>query len=285
PYIYTLHLHDALPILPSSEVRQGVKALVLALPFEVAKQQAQTVLERGQWPRFYFTQNGKGGIRRKTYIDNVGGKLPTNFWPYSEVGHTDEAKKEIKNLFDGSAPFDTPKPVRLLDRMLTIATDKDSIVLDFFSGSATTAHAVMRKNAQDGGHRKFILVQISEKSPSPNYKTMCDIGKERIRRAGDKAKEALEKEGIGIRKLHEYKNRNGSIQGFNYSEWGDSPEIVKQKKQMADALDTGFRVFKLDDSNMRDVYFAPDDYTQDMLSMMESNIKPDRTALDLLFGC
>ena len=271
--------------LPSSEVRQGVKALVLALPFEVAKQQAQTVLERGQWPRFYFTQNGKGGIRRKTYIDNVGGKLPTNFWPYSEVGHTDEAKKEIKNLFDGSAPFDTPKPVRLLDRMLTIATDKDSIVLDFFSGSATTAHAVMRKNAQDGGHRKFILVQLSEKSPSPNYETICDIGKERIRRAGDKAKEALEKEGIGIRKLHEYKNRNGSIQGFNYSEWGDSPEIVKQKKQMADALDTGFRVFKLDDSNMRDVYFAPDDYTQDMLSMMESNIKPDRTALDLLFGC
>ena len=181
--------------------------------------------------------------------------------------------------------FDTPKPVRLLDRMLTIATDKDSIVLDFFSGSATTAHAVMRKNAQDGGHRKFILVQLSEKSPSPNYETICDIGKERIRRAGDKAKEALEKEGIGIRKLHEYKNRNGSIQGFNYSEWGDSPEIVKQKKQMADALDTGFRVFKLDDSNMRDVYFAPDDYTQDMLSMMESNIKPDRTALDLLFGC
>ena len=169
--------------------------------------------------------------------------------------------------------------------MLTIATDKDSIVLDFFSGSATTAHAVMRKNAQAGGHRKFILVQLSEKSPSPNYETICDIGKERIRRAGDKAKEALEKEGIGIRKLHEYKNRNGSIQGFNYSEWGDSPEIVKQKKQMADALDTGFRVFKLDDSNMRDVYFAPDDYTQDMLSMMESNIKPDRTALDLLFGC
>ena len=79
------------------------------------------------------------------------------------MGNTDEAKKEIKNLFDSSSPFDTPKPVRLLDRMLTIATDQDSIVMDFFSGSATTAHAVMRKNAQDGGHRKFILVQLPEK--------------------------------------------------------------------------------------------------------------------------
>ena len=271
--------------IDEKEVRTDVKGIVLSLPLSESSRMAQNVYNKGPWPRFYFTKGGKGGIRRKTYLDNVGGKLPTNFWPYSEVGHTDEAKKEIKNLFDGSAPFDTPKPVRLLDHMLTIATDKDSIVLDFFSGSATTAHAVMRKNAQDGGHRKFILVQLPEKSPSPNYETICDIGKERIRRAGDKAKEALEKEGIGIRKLHEYKNRNGSIQGFNYSEWGDSPEIVKQKKQMADALDTGFRVFKLDDSNMRDVYFAPDDYTQDMLSMMESNIKPDRTALDLLFGC
>ena len=247
--------------LPSSEVRQGVKALVLALPFEVAKQQAQTVLERGQWPRFYFTQNGKGGIRRKTYIDNVGGKLPTNFWPYSEVGHTDEAKKEIKNLFDGSAPFDTPKPVRLLDRMLTIATDKDSIVLDFFSGSATTAHAVMQKNAQDGGHRKFILVQLPEESPSPNFKTICEIGKERIRRAGAK----IEAELLEI----------GST----------APEGEEAQPVDLTAYDTGFRVFKLDDSNMRDVYFAPDDYSQDMLSMMESNIKPDRTALDLLFGC
>ena len=247
--------------LPSSEVRQGVKALVLALPFEVAKQQAQTVLERGQWPRFYFTQNGKGGIRRKTYIDNVGGKLPTNFWPYSEVGHTDEAKKEIKNLFDGSAPFDTPKPVRLLDRMLTIATDKDSIVLDFFSGSATTAHAVMRKNAQDGGHRKFILVQLPEESPSPNFKTICEIGKERIRRAGAK----IEAELLEI----------GST----------APEGEEAQPVDLTAYDTGFRVFKLADSNMQDVYFAPDDYSQDMLSMMESNIKPDRTALDLLFGC
>ena len=139
-------------------------------------------------------------------------------------------KRKSKICLMVPAPFDTPKPVRLLDRMLTIATDKDSIVLDFFSGSATTAHAVMRKNAQDGGHRKFILVQLSEKSPSPNYETICDIGKERIRRAGDKAKRPLKKRVSEFRKLHEYKNRNGSIQGFNYSEWGDSPEIVKPKK-------------------------------------------------------
>ncbi len=271
-------------ILPE-DVRKDVKGLVLAKPLEVAQAQAQSVLERGQWPRFYFTQNGKGGIRRKTYIDKVVGKLPTNFWPYEEVGHTDEAKKELKALFDGSAPFDTPKPVRLLDRMLTIATDQNSIVMDFFSGSATTAHAVMRKNAQDGGHRKFILVQLPEKSPSPQYETLCDVGIERIRRAGDKAREALLAEGIGIREMHKYKSEQGTIQGFHYSEWPDSPEVKETKQKMADDLDIGFRVLKLDDTNMEPVYYSAQEYNQDMLQHMESNIKPDRTDLDLLFGC
>ena len=209
--------------ISSDDVRKDVKALVLAKPLEVAQTQAQSVLERGQWPRFYFTQNGRGGIRRKTYIDNVVGKLPTNFWPYEEVGHTDEAKKELKNLFDGSAPFDTPKPVRLLERMLTIATDKDSIVMDFFSGSATTAHAVIKKNAEDGGKRKFILAQLPEKSPAPQYETLCEIGKERIRRAGEKIKTEIEEQNAQLK-------------------IGEEPKKVP---------DIGFKVFKLDSSNLK----------------------------------
>ena len=120
--------------ISAEDVRKGVKGIVLAIPLEEAKKKAQAIYERGQWPKFYFTKGGFGGIARKTYLLDVGGKLPTNFWPYSDVGHTDEAKKEIMALFDGKAPFDTPKPTRLLDRILTIASDKDSLVVDFFSG-------------------------------------------------------------------------------------------------------------------------------------------------------
>lgn len=143
----------------ANEVRKGVKAIVLKNNLVDSKKKAETVLKRGQWPRFYFTKSGKGGIRRKTYLDNVEGKMVTNLWPYAEVGHTDEAKKELKALFDGEIPFDTPKPTRLLLRILQIASNEGDIVLDFFSGSATTAHAVMQYNAMtdDGGKRPFIL--------------------------------------------------------------------------------------------------------------------------------
>jgi adenine-specific DNA-methyltransferase len=137
---------------------------------------------------------------------------------------------------------------------LTLAnTTKDSIVLDFFSGSASTAHAVMQLNAEDGGHRKFIMVQLPEQCDEKSeaykagYRTICDIGKERIRRAGKKIKE-------------------------------ENPLTTQN-------LDTGFRVFKLDDTNMTDVYYSPAEYSQNLLSMLESNVKPDRTDLDLLFGC
>lgn len=261
--------------ISSDDVRKDVKALVLAKPLEVAQAQAQSVLERGQWPRFYFTQNGRGGIRRKTYIDKVVGKLPTNFWPYEEVGHTDEAKKELKNLFDGSAPFDTPKPVRLLDRMLTVATDKDSIVMDFFSGSATTAHAVMRKNAEDGGHRKFILVQLPEKSPSPQYETLCDIGKERIRRAGEELRDKI---------FNNAALTLGTVMFLpkEENEILDKSDVLIDK---AAGFDNGFRVLKLDTTNMEDVYYSAQEYSQQMLQNMASNIKRDRTDLDLLFGC
>lgn len=176
--------------IDKEEVRKGVKAIVLKRSLKESKAQAEKVLKRGQWPKFYFTKNGMGGIGRKTYLENVEGKMVTNLWPYSEVGHTDEAKKELKVLFDGEIPFDTPKPIRLILRILQIATNKDDIVLDFFSGSATTAHAVMQYNSQaeDGGERKFIMAQIPEKVKG-KWGDLCVIGRERIKRAAKKIKE------------------------------------------------------------------------------------------------
>lgn len=151
-------------------------------------------------------------------------------------------------------PFDNPKPVYVAKKLIsTLCKNENDIILDFFSGSATTAHAVMQLNAEDGGHRKFIMVQLPESCDEKSeaykagYKNICEIGKERIRRAGDKIK-------------------------------SESPMTTQD-------LDIGFRVLKLDDTNMKDVYYAPDDYDQGMLAGLESNIKDDRTDLDLLFGC
>lgn len=144
------------------DVRKEVKAIMLSDSLDIASKRAQSVLERGSWPRFYFTKGGKGGIRRKTYLENVGGKLPTNFWPYTEVGHTDEAAKQIKAIFGGETTFDTPKPSRLIEFVLKIASSEDALILDSFAGSGTTAHAVLNMNKADGGHRKFILVEMGD---------------------------------------------------------------------------------------------------------------------------
>ena len=230
--------------IDKSQVRQGVKAIVLKNSLEESKAAAEKVLHRGQWPKFYFTKNGLGGIGRKTYLTEVEGKMVTNLWPYSEVGHTDEAKKELKMLFDGEIPFDTPKPVRLIKRMVQISTDGDDIVVDFFSGAASSAHSVMSQNAIDNGNRHFIMVQIPE--PVDNkYGNLCEVGKERIRRAGKKIKE-------------------------------DSPLTTQD-------LDTGFRVLKLDSSNMKEVYYTPAQIVQGELFEQVDNVKSDRTAEDLLF--
>ena len=137
----------------------------------------------------YSLETVKAVFGEKTYLKDVDGRVPTNFWPFSEVGHTDEAKKELISIFGGKAPFDTPKPTRLLERMLSIATGKDSIVLDSFAGSGTTAHAVMMRNKEDGGNRKFILIELMDYAES--------ITAERIRRVmngygeGKKAVEGL----------------------------------------------------------------------------------------------
>lgn len=146
----------------AEQMRPEVKAIMLKEPLDVSREKAQAVYNRGQWPRFFFTKGGQGGIRRKTYLSNVEGKLVTNFWPYSDVGHTDEAKKELKEYFGGKSPFDTPKPTRLIERILQIATREDSIILDAFAGSGTTMHAALRLNKRDHGMRRTILVELMD---------------------------------------------------------------------------------------------------------------------------
>ena len=212
---------------------------------------AQTMQKWIEEKRVFFGQDGNGAPQLKRYLSEVqNGIVPTTYWSYEDCGHNDEARKEIKNLFQ-QPPFDSPKPTRLLKQIASIGAEKDSIILDFFSGSATTAHAVMQLNAEDGGHRKFIMVQIpeacDEKSEAykAGYKNICEIGKERIRRAGRKIKEEA-----GL---------------------------------TAQDLDIGFRVLRLDSSNMQDVYYTPDAMRQDLLSFTTDNIKPDRTPEDLLF--
>ncbi len=148
------------------KVRKGVQAIVLSKPLEESAEKAQRVYDRGQWPRFFFTQKGQGGIRRKTYLKNLPGKVATNLWAYSDVGHTDEAAKMLRAIFDGNATFDTPKPTRLIERILQIASEPDSIVLDSFAGSGTTGHAVLNMNKADGGKRKFILVEMGDYAES-----------------------------------------------------------------------------------------------------------------------
>ena len=213
--------------------------------------------------------------------------------------------------------FDTEKSLDIMNRIVGWITKEEDIILDFFSGSATTAHAVMQLNAEDGGHRKFIMVQLPEKCDESSeaykagYKNICEIGKERIRRAGDKIKSEIDvvhKDDYAALVQSQQSNDQKVMTGFDslkssgvLTEKGytykdkDTKEISRITYSAEDpndfyrfhpnALDIGFRVLKLDDTNMKDVYYAPDAYDQGMLAALESNIKDDRTDLDLLFGC
>ncbi len=191
-------------------------------------------------------KEGKWLPYQKFYLENRT-KAPGNLW--TNVDGNKKATRDIRNLFDTEKVFDFPKPIDVLSKIITIGANQDSIILDFFSGSSTTAHAVMQLNAEDGGTRKFIMVQLpeitSEKSEAykAGYKNICEIGKERIRRAGKKIKE------------------EGGL--------------------MAQNLDTGFRVLKLDSSNMNDVYYTPEEFSQ--YTLFSENVKQDRTSEDLLF--
>lgn len=209
---------------------------------------------------FGKTGNGKPQIKRFLSDAQDKGMTPKSLW--DDCGTTTDGTKEIMDLFNNKL-FDTPKPTSLIKKILQVSTNsadrnpkfEPDIILDFFSGSASTAHAVMQLNAQDGGNRKFIMVQLPEKTDETSqahkagYKNICEIGKERIRRAGKKIfEENKDKEGI-------------------------------------ENLDIGFRVLKLDDTNMRDIYYSPSEYSQDLLFKLDSNVKSDRSDLDLLFGC
>lgn len=254
---------------------------------------------------FYSARTQKWGVNYRVYLDPKLNPLDDSeedeklskaktVWNGGDIS-SDVAKRTLKSLL-GCAPFDFPKAVALLQKAVQIGTVKDSIILDFFSGSATTAHAVMQLNAEDGGHRKFIMVQLPEKCDESSeaykagYKTICEIGKERIRRAGMKIKDDLEQNGTDIQYLHKElkKAPTKNICGFDVpiipARWSKADETEENRK-LSESLDIGFRVLKLDDTNMKDVYYAPDDYDQRMLAGLESNIKDDRTDLDLLFGC
>ena len=231
--------------------------------------------------RVWFGENGGNMPRLKRYLADVQqGMTATTIWKYDEVGHNQEGRQEVKKLFDDKGYFDGPKPVRLLNRILQIAnTKKDSIILDFFSGSATTAHAVMQLNAGDGGHRKFIMVQLPEETDEKSeafkagYKNICEIGKERIRRASEKIKHE-----IAVSAPFEKAERET---GLAVTYYGD--EEKKYGEEMAAKFDGGFRVLKLDSTNMQDVYYTPAEFTQATLDGLSDNIKPDRTPEDLLF--
>ena len=221
-------------------------------------------LERLQDGRIWFGPNGDSVPCIKRFLSELkfDGMAPTSILFYKEVGHSQEGAKEVVALFDGKGYFDGPKPVRLLERLITLANlHEDSIVLDFFSGSATTAHALMKRNADKGAHARFVLVQLPEETDpardaaKAGYKNICEIGKERIRRAGAKIAAEVE-EGNAQLKL------------------GEDPKPVP---------DIGFRVLKIDSSNFKDVKSTPDVIQQDALFGMADNLKPDRTPEDILF--
>lgn len=218
-----------------------------------SKDRAYEALVKGEL-EIYQGNDGSWQVATKQYLRDADGteRLGKMFSIIENI-YTQHGTNEMISLMGNAKIFPFPKPSSFVKQLLPLASDKDSIVLDFFSGSATTAHAVMQLNAEDGGHRKFIMVQLPEpcdeasEAYKAGYKNICEIGKERIRRAGDKIK-------------------------------SESPLTTQD-------LDIGFRVLKLDDTNMKDIYYAPDDYDQGMLAGLESNIKDDRTDLDLLFGC
>ena len=215
------------------------------------------MLESEFWKRvadgsIVFGMDGKGAPATKLYLSEVQqGLVPRSIWLHDEAGHTQDGKRELMGIFPEASVFDTPKPIKLIYLISKIACGKSDYILDFFSGSATTAHAVMRLNAEDGGNRKFIMVQLPETTDEKSeaykagYKNICEIGKERIRRAGKK--------------------------------------IKADAGLMGQDLDIGFRVLRLDSSNMEDVYYTPDQFDPNAIQGLMDNVKADRSEEDLLF--
>lgn len=243
----------------------------------------ETMKEMDNNNEIWFGNDGKSVPSRKSFLCDVkSGVTPVTIWPYDEVGHNHEATAELANTV-ARGLFDNPKPVRLIKRILQLSTNNNSndIILDFFSGSATTAHAVMQLNAEDGGNRKFIMVQLpelcDEKSEAykAGYKNICEIGKERIRRAGKKILDSVECKNVECRNEEEICKAN-----FNNN---------STLSTIHSALDIGFKVFKLDTSNLKlwdNTPITGDDqiemFTERMNSMIDS-IKDDRTDMDVVY--
>lgn len=218
--------------------------------------------------RILFGKDGKGRPQLKVFYEEKKdlGAIDNSWFSADRIGTTTNGTKELMKLFNGTKLFDMPKPISVLNKLLYLANLKDdSIVLDFFSGSATTAHAVIQLNSEDNGKRKFIMVQLPELTDEKSeaykdgYKNICEIGKERIRRAGKKILEEMAS-----------KQTNDGL-------------FSSQNEETEFKLDTGFRVLKLDSSNMEDVYYSPSEYNQETLFAQTENVKNDRTSEDLLF--
>ena len=270
-----------------SNPETGITYACPPLGWRYDRKHMEDIIQNGEviWP-----SSPSGRPRRKKFAKDLQSEY-TGLSTILDTVYNTQATRELKMLFDGEDFFDFPKPTDYLKLIIQQGALEGGIILDFFSGSATTAHAVMQLNAEDGGHRKFIMVQLPEKCDEASeaykagYKNICEIGKERIRRAGEKIQERNSE-----LKDIPFLDTKEDIQLFmDIAQHG--PKAVERTKSAfkrvdeSKDIDTGFRVLKLDDTNMKDVYYAPDDYDQGMLAGLESNIKDDRTDLDLLFGC
>ena len=225
------------------------------------------------------------------------GVIPRNLLIDERFGRSRTGKTEVADLFNKVSYFSFPKPSKLIKYLLNISTNKNDLIMDFFSGSATTAHAVMQLNAEDGGNRKFIMVQLPEKIEEKSetykagFKNICDIGEERIRRAGAKLVEEIRKStrvyGKDKKPLENNEFDKSALQmAVDKLDINDlSGSAIKDFEKLADKEipDIGFRVFKLDSSNMKDTYYEPNQYSTNLLDQLDENIKPDRTPEDLLF--
>ncbi len=213
------HTRAVICNVSDDEIRKDVMAIMLKKTIEESSQQAKIRYEKGQWPEFFFTKSGQGTLSRKAYLNKVGGRPVTNFWSYEETGHTDEAARMLKSIFDGQTIFDTPKPVRLMERVITIASQPDSIILDFFAGSGTTGHAVLAHNAADkDSRRKFILCTNNENNICRN------VTYERIKRV-------IEREGYAA-SLKYYRIDYVPINEQLYYEYAD--ELLRHVRELVE---------------------------------------------------
>ena len=271
-----------------------ITGVVVEHPTNAWKYEKSTYDKHVQENRLYWGKAGENTYPRlKKFLSEMGGGMvPVDLWRQEDTGTTDQGSKELESLL-GRKIFDFPKPQSLVKRIISLILNgddgKNNIILDFFSGSATTAHAVMQLNAEDGGHRKFIMVQLPEATDEKSeaykagYKNICEIGKERIRRAGAK----INKENERLKDVPLLKD-DKDIQLFNSiaQNGHDAVERTKSAFERCDvsySLDTGFRVLKCDTSNMKEVYYNPAEYEASLFSSLEDNIKEDRTPEDLLF--